>query len=177
MTKYLYLIVGESGTGKDTVVNLIRKYGGLTRVKSYTTRPSRNTKEDKLSHIFVDVMTKDDFSNAVAHTYYNGHDYWVTQSQLDKSDLYIIDPSGVDYFKEHYKGERPFKIINLYVDEQERINRMKSRGDNDENIKQRVFYDKSAFKNISADIKIENRTLQDCIKNICNYILSQEKGI
>lgn len=122
-------------------------------------------------------MTEDDFSNAVAHTHYNEYDYWVTQAQLDKSDLYIIDPSGIDYFKEHYKGERPFKIINLYVDEQERINRMKSRGDNDENIKQRVFYDKSAFKNIQADIKIENYILQDCIKNICNYILSQEKGI
>lgn len=176
-TKYLYLIVGESGTGKDTVVNSLNRYGGLTRVKSYTTRPSRSTEEDKLSHIFVDVMTKDDFSNAVAYTHYNEYDYWVTQSQLDKSDLYIIDPSGIDYFKEHYKGERPFKIINLYVDEQERINRMKSRGDNDENIKQRVFYDKSAFKNISADVKIENRTLQDCIKNILNYILSQEKGI
>lgn len=151
------------------------KGAGLTRVKSYTTRPFRNTPEDKLSHIFVSSIPQDT-SNIVAYTEYNGYQYWVTQDMVDNSDLYIIDTQGIDYFKEHYKGNRPFKIINVFADEEERKERMKKRGDSDDSIRNRIFYDKSAFKSLEFDVRIENYLLPICVKKICQYILEQERN-
>lgn len=151
------------------------KSADLTRVKSYTTRPSRNTKEDSLSHIFVSTSPKDK-SDIVAYTKYNGYQYWVTQDMVDNSDLYIIDTQGIDYFKEHYKGNRPFKIINVFADEEERKKRMKKRGDSENSIRDRIYYDKSAFKGLEYDVRIENHLLLMCVKKICQYILEEERN-
>lgn len=151
------------------------KSADLIRVKSYTTRPSRNTKEDNLSHIFVSTFPKDK-SDIVAYTEYNGYQYWVTQDMVDNSDLYIIDTQGIDYFKEHYKGNRPFKIINVFADEEERKERMRKRGDSENSIRDRIYYDKSAFTGLEYDIRIENYLLPICVKKICQYILEQERN-
>lgn len=48
----IYLIVGRSGSGKDTVVDYLCKHYGYKRIVSYTTRPPRNA-QDK--HIFVTI--------------------------------------------------------------------------------------------------------------------------
>jgi guanylate kinase len=48
----IYLIVGRSGFGKDTVVDCLCERYGYKRIISYTTRPRRN-EQDK--HIFVTI--------------------------------------------------------------------------------------------------------------------------
>lgn len=180
-TDILYLIIGESGTGKDTVVNQLCNQYGFTRVKSFTTRPSRNTSEDNMSHIFIndsemnDLMLYSACDPIVAYTEYNGYRYCVCGSFVNDASLYIIDPDGVDYFKAHYLGVRTFKIINLYTSSQNRISRMKGRGDNEDDIKKRVTYDVSAFKNIKADIRIKNEDLDTCVQDVYHYILEQER--
>lgn len=95
-----FLIVGRTGTGKDTVKELLMKKYGWRFVLSYTTRAKRSPDED--THIFI---THEDAnavpaSDKVAVTHIkNGNDtddeYFATRQQVMEADAYIIDPKGV----------------------------------------------------------------------------------
>ena len=109
MNDTLYLIVGKSGSGKDTVINKVCELFNYTKVISYTTRPMRTPDEN--THIFV---TDKDFNTAkdiVAYTRFNNYRYWATQEQCENNDFYIIDPAGINYFKSHYHGKKKIIII------------------------------------------------------------------
>ena len=49
--KIVFLVIGRSGCGKDTLVNYMCQKYGLKKLKSYTTRPQRPNEED--THIFI----------------------------------------------------------------------------------------------------------------------------
>ena len=86
MNDTLYLIVGKSGSGKDTVINKVCELFNYTKVISYTTRPMRTPDEN--THIFV---TDKDFNMAkdiVAYTRFNNYRYWATQEQCENNDFY-----------------------------------------------------------------------------------------
>ena len=102
MSYNIYLIVGKSGTGKTTMVNRLQNLG--PQVQSYTTRPKRS--EDETGHIFVTDEEFDKLQNICAYTEYNGYRYAATQEQVDDATFYVIDPEGVWYFVDHYKGEK-----------------------------------------------------------------------
>lgn len=87
-----YLIVGATATGKDTVAQILAKKG-LTQLKSYTDRPQRKGEAD--THIFVateDLPTQ----NVIAKTKIGPYTYLATKEQFDTSDVYVIDPKGVE---------------------------------------------------------------------------------
>lgn len=175
--KNIYLIVGASGTGKDTIVNHICDKTNLTRVKSYTTRPRRKGKTEKLSHIFVNDNQFRVLRNKVAYSEYNGYKYCATTKQIDNNDLYIIDEAGIESLVENYKGNKQFKIIKIYTSESERKRRMELRGDTPENIESRIEYDKYAFINkVIPDIEFENENMKLCALEIYKYICEQEKN-
>lgn len=88
----IYLIVGRTGSGKDYLANLLEKEG-LNVVKSYTTRPKRSETED--THIFITPEEAATFTDKVATTEINGHEYFATANQVNESDIYIIDPNGI----------------------------------------------------------------------------------
>ena len=48
MTKNLYCVVGESGAGKDVLINYMCKRYGYTKVASYTTRSIRTDYENDI---------------------------------------------------------------------------------------------------------------------------------
>lgn len=85
-------IVGRTGTGKDTLANILAEKG-LRILKSYTTRPQRTPDED--THIFINPEDVDKYPNKVATTNINGYDYFATAEQLEECDVYIIDPNGL----------------------------------------------------------------------------------
>lgn len=173
--KNIYLIIGESGTGKDTVANRLCNEYEMKRVKSYTTRPFRHTLTDYLSHEFISDEEFDSLTSIIAYTEYNGFRYCATQKQVDNADLYIIDTQGIDYFKKHYRGNKGIKIINLYTTKKNRKQRMKVRGDTLRDIKKRLLNDKKAFKEVIADVKIENDDLEKCVKDVYAYICANER--
>lgn len=109
--KPIFLILGESGCGKDTIVNILCDKYGYTRVKSYTTRPPRGTETDERSHIFVSEPEFDKLEDLVAYTRFDRYRYCATSEQIDNADLYIIDADGIKFFQEKYKGcRKPFVI-------------------------------------------------------------------
>lgn len=174
----LYCFVGESGSGKDTIVNeLCRRYG-YTRVISWTTRPPRvNDQADKKSHLFgtiEDYQTAKDNDDIVAETYFDGNYYWVTRQQLVEADLYIVDLTGLEQLLKTYR-DKPIVPFYISANKKTRKKRMKLRGDNRKQIRQRLKNDKKAFKDIEqfAPITINNddgKNIDDCISLVESII-------
>jgi len=175
--KNIYLICGASGAGKTRITSeLIKKYN-LKNLQSYTTRPKRELNE--YGHMFVTDKEFDELKDIVAYTYYRGNKYGATTEQVNNSDLYVIEPEGIRFFKEKYHGDKGIKIIAIDASVDLRILRMKLRGDSDEQIDQRVKVDTAIFKNLRdiADVIFENNDLNLTVKNIYEYICEQERGI
>ena len=175
-TKNIYLLVGESGNGKTAVAEELEKRYGLTSIRSYTTRPKRSP--DEAGHVFVSNEEFDKLDDLVAYTEFDKFRYGTTADQIEQNSLYIIDPAGVTYFKEHYLGNKHPYVIYLDTPMKERILRMHSRGDTDTQIVQRVINDIDAFDNVLefSDASIQNLDFEDCVTNCFRYILLREVG-
>ena len=85
------LIVGRTASGKDYVASLLEKRYGMARLRSYATRPPRFEGED--THVFIDDA---DVPDKVAVTRIGPYEYFATRQQVLASDIYVIDPRGVD---------------------------------------------------------------------------------
>lgn len=151
----IILLVGKSGSGKSAVANALNARYGLDAIQSYTTRPPRFDGED--GHIFV---SKEDFparDEWVAWTLFNGYEYCATQKQVDDNDVYVIDPAGIYYFKNKYRGMKTPIVVYLSATENTCITRMRHRGDPPLNVAERILNDKKEFANAEsvADIVID----------------------
>ena len=145
----IFLIMGESGSGKDTIVNKLCAKYGYKRIKSYTTRPSRGTATDVQSHIFVDDEQFDKLENLIAFTHFDRFRYAATAQQADEADLYIVDPAGIKYFNEHYRGSRKPYTIYIKASKADRFCWLKERYGGDaeatELAMHRIRHDEEAF--------------------------------
>ena len=141
MDNIIILLVGKSGSGKTTVADMLAEKYNLSVLKSYTTRPPRVNDD---SHIVsIDEFNK--LENKIAYTEFNGNYYCATAEQLDNNDIYVIDPDGIEYLKEHYHGSK--RLIDIYIDcdEKTRRSRMKQRDDTSEQIESRISNDEIKF--------------------------------
>lgn len=160
------LLIGESGSGKNTVQDNLEKLYGCVPLLSYTTRPKRTPDEN--THTFV---TMEEFEQivknekVVAFTNFDNNLYCATDKQLEQSDVYIIDVKGLQNLLD-LKFEKaidiPFVTVYLQVPEEERIKRMKKRGDSKQAIKQRIEHDRIAF---------------ECVSEICNYTIDNVDSV
>lgn len=169
--KNIYLIVGRSGSGKNSVVDGLSVRYHHTAIQSFTTRPQRY--EGETGHIFC---TKEQFDamdrEMVAYVHYNGYDYCATRAQVEVNDLYVIDPEGVSYFKRHYRGKKGVKVIHIKTNRWACAKNMRDRGGSESDIKRRIFLDNKWFSDIKADFSVHNRRghLGRCVEQIQNYI-------
>lgn len=143
---YIFLIVGPSGSGKTTLAKRLSLIG-LHELQSYTTRPPRFPGET--GHIFVSEFKAE---HPVAYTNFNGYDYWATAEQVDASDVYVIDPAGIEWFLSQYHGKRVPIIVYLDVPEDVCRARMKERGDSDEAVEGRIEHDRKAFEGVRTKV-------------------------
>lgn len=170
------LLVGKSGSGKNTVQDyLVNKYG-LKPLVSYTTRDKRYPEED--THIFItmqDFLNKqhDDF---IAYTFYNGNHYFATKEQFEESDVYIIDTLGVKYIR-NLNITSPYIVVYLDVPTDVRAERMAMRNDNSDMIADRIKYDETAFDGIEdlcnfSIANFDSEKTADAIAEFAGYIPS-----
>lgn len=146
----VFLIIGKSGAGKDTIVKELCDRYGYKRLISYTTRQRRYEGEN--THTFISEMeyvTHRDNGDIVAYTFYNGNHYFATMGQLYECDLYVIDPAGVNYLKERAKH---INLIGIYldIDSTGQMVRMLKRGDRFDQAVRRIENDREAFANIDT---------------------------
>lgn len=152
--KTIFCILGESGSGKDTLVEYTLKEFklDLKPVLSYTDRPIRQGEQNGKEHVFLskDEMTeflKSNKKDIAAYTQIGetGYRYCAMTSVIDRSDIYIIDPNGLKEFKER-TGDR-YNIISIYIDcpLKERRKRAEKRGDGVAKFEARVAAESNQF--------------------------------
>lgn len=175
MSDFIFLIVGPSGSGKTTLCDQLRVLSKLQVLESYTTRKPRY--EGERGHVFVRSL-EDCKDTIVAYTVFDGHEYWATQQQVEDSDLYVIDPEGVAYFRQHYTGKKWIKTILIDAPWQERYRRMRGRGDSIFAALRRLWHDRRVFRGWArqADFVIKNTELAWSFMNLDQYIKRCRRG-
>lgn len=131
--------------------------------------------ENETGHTFVNDTFFDQLANFIGYTSYGDYRYGATAEQADNSDLYVIDPAGVEFLRNHYNG-KPVKVITITSPVHTRINRMEQRGDKFSKIMERLLIDID-FRNFLGDFNIDNgdsTKLNDIVKKIHEYIVKCE---
>ncbi len=177
--KNIYLLMAPSGAGKTVIQELLCNTYKLTPVVSYTTRTRRFGEND--NHIFVTQEVFNALENKVAYVHYNGNDYCATLEQIENSDVYVIDPKGIEYFRKYYRGSKKIKIIYIQSPVHTRMNRMEERGDPFDMALERIVNDILSFYKAEdiADMIVNNNDttrLSDIVKQIWDYIEKCEEN-
>lgn len=183
-SKFIVLLVGPSGSGKTSTATILKNSYGWKELNSYTTREPRYPGE--LGHEFI---TEEMFQTAfkeygkddpmiAAYTDYNGHRYFSTQKQVEESNLYTVDPNGIDAFKNRYHGNKKVIIIYFDISKEGQKKRMMHRGDADQKIEERLICDSEVFTDEAksqADLVIqtENYTKKRVAQLIYEFVLDQ----
>ena len=172
----LLCVMAESSAGKDTLVSKLCERTNYTQLISYTTRPRRDNEGD--THIFV---TEEDYQQmfkdgvVAAYTEINNYKYWCTVDQLYTTDIYIIDPIGVNVLKSLNLPN--LKIVSVYINVPEEIRKQRaiSRGDHINVYRNRSLSERQQFrdmkKNMEVDYVVPNTELAKSVsvlKWICN---------
>lgn len=127
--KKLICVIGETGAGKDTIINMACKRKGNLHIKplcSYTTRPKRKSETDGVEHWFIkpdvahEIMSAQDL---LAYTKINdpsypteGYEYFTTLDQLKDENIYVIDPRGLESLMKYvHNGMIEICIIYIYT--------------------------------------------------------------
>lgn len=157
--KRIILLVGESASGKDSLAKQLEQ-DGYKLLKSYATRPKRTPEEN--THIFIQPEEVVKYKNKIiAFTQIGAYKYFATIDQVYESDIYIIDPAGVNYFKSKLPSDIKPIVIYINVDEQTRIKRARSRGDKEEIWQKRFVDELDQFTDFKKKAKFDY--------SICNY--------
>ena len=174
----LLCIMGESSSGKDTLVNKLCEMTGYNQLVSYTTRPRRVNEGD--THIFVtneDYQQMFEEGQVAAYTEINNCKYWCTINQLYQNDVYIIDCQGVEVLKSLNLPNLRMVTVYVNVPEEIRKERAKSRGDDMDVYRSRCLSERQQFrdmkKNMNVDYVIPNTELSKSV-SVLKWICSVE---
>ena len=159
MIDKMICIIGASGSGKTSVANILDKKYGLKQLRSYSTRKPRYDGDQE--HTYISVCEFESLQNMIASTVFNDHLYGATKEQYDSSDIYVIDPVGfynmLQIFVENqWEYKQPF-VVWLDTDVITRMIRMENRGDNAEQIQERVEHDARMFNDIVMMTFLKNK--------------------
>lgn len=172
----LYLIVGRTASGKDSLTQAVAKKLNLNILSSYATRPKRPGETNE--HIFITPQEVDQYrDDFVAYTKIGDYEYFSTKQQLLKSDFYIIDPNGVDFLKEKIKNIPDIELHIIYIaaSYEVRKNRaLSSRHDDKIVFEKRCAAEDEQFINFECEQgwhkRIENNNFNKSLLELEDYI-------
>ena len=152
----LLCVLGESSSGKDTLVAKLSKRTGLTAICSYTTRPRRDGEGE--THIFVDDTVYDEMlseGKIAAYTEISGFKYWTTTDQLYNNSYYIIDYDGLKTLKSLNLPN--LRIVSVYINVPETIRKERAmkRGDKLDIYRKRCLSEREQFRQMKIDMDVD----------------------
>ncbi|NGU31119.1 hypothetical protein G6Z34_13590 [Clostridium perfringens] len=153
MKKELFLVVGESGCGKDYSIDKLCKEFKKEKVVSRTTRKKRPNEMG--THLFVNNEQADrEFNKAIAKTIINNNRYYVLEEDLIDKIFYVIDVKGVHNMKD--KDKYNTTTVYIGVNPFKRSYRMFKRGDKIKDIVFRLMNDRKELRGFKADLTFKN---------------------
>ena len=154
----LYLIVGRSAAGKDTVTNLVAKKTGLLKVVSCTDAKIRSDQRNGREHWFLTPAEMDrplESEQILAYTKIGDHRYCVPSRYVGgKTRLYIIDPDGVRSL-----SSKKFRLVPFYISVPDEVRKKRGMARKGFDMEKRLAAEDaefSAFEKEGAYIEIDN---------------------
>ncbi len=149
------ILVGKAASGKDYARQQLQNYGFKYCV-SHTTRPPREGEVNGIDYHFISLdsaihhfIEKNLFYEYVQ---FNGWIYGTSLDEFEKSDLFIMTPSGISKLKPEDREES--FIVYIDIPENVRRERLLKRNDAD-NVERRLAADDKDFENfIDFDSRI-----------------------
>ena len=181
---HMIVLTGASASGKTVTALDLQKRHGLVKAITTTTREKRVGESDGVEYFFI---SKEEFlkrlkeNKFVEHSLYNGNYYGCGVDQVSDNKIVVLDPNGLHAFLK-LKDKNVVSFL-LIADENTRRLRMVSRGDKEENVKQRIKNDVVDFSldkigKVDFVINTENHTIEgvsDMIYNLYQQKLKQKK--
>lgn len=174
-----FLFVGRTCSGKSSIAKAVSEKLGLRVVKSYTTRqPRNNEKNGESDHYFI---SEDEFDmldsvyGFVAETEINNVKYATTYDELKKSDIYVIDPNGVENLMRICGSDFEFVTVYIRVPYKVAEERYVQRGGTKKDFKARYDSENDQFKEYEKrrefDFHLLNDgSLEDSVSSVCEWI-------
>ncbi|MBA2851701.1 guanylate kinase [Methanococcus maripaludis] len=168
MKPTVIVLFGKSGSGKSSVEKKLCEEYDFHKCISHTTRPIRPGEVDGVDYHFVDKSIFENHNDYIEVTSYNGNVYGLHKSEIksDKINVVVMEPNGVQQITNN-SNYNVIKVM-IQVDDAIVIDRMRLRGDNDDDIFKRLKVDAETFKDAEAlaDFVIVNHKC----KKTCNSI-------
>lgn len=171
-----FLFLGRTASGKSSIAKAVCEKMGLTQVVSYTTRPMRKSEKNEADHIFITDEEVSKYEDDIAaYTEINGYKYFTTYDVIDKSDIYVIDPIGVDNLKIKC-GDR-YEFVEIYIRTPQDLSetRARLRGDKLKDFKQRWVVENQQFtdyenRHTFAWHLRNDRPFDESVDKVCSWI-------
>lgn len=127
----LIAICGQAGSGKDTILHLLRKYD-INEIVSCTTRPIRQGEQDGVNYHY---LTNEEFAQKIMNgdmleaQVFNGWTYGTAKSSLnsDKWNVGVFNPEGIEDLLESHSLD--IRIFYIYAPDKLRVMRQLTRED------------------------------------------------
>lgn len=155
----MLIICGKSASGKDTIKKELIAKHGFSGIVTYTTRPQRKGEVDGVDYHFVSEEEFKMMINSGFFLEWKQYDtvqgIWYYGSALDDYDgadentVVILTPSGYFDFLNRSGNSNNHLCIYLYANLATIKKRLKSRGDNKEEIERRIVKDNEDFKDFA----------------------------
>lgn len=142
----MIILIGASASGKTEAAKMLGKLFGVKKVVTTTTRAMRVGETDGVDYFFVsqEEFARREKARRFAETaVYSGNHYGTGLDQIGSEKVLIVEPQGYKNFR---KLNDP-TIISFFIDVPESLRgeRMRLRGDKEENIARRLSTDRVDF--------------------------------
>lgn len=169
----LILLVGHSGSGKDTILKIFQEYGFETIV-SYTTRPPRDYEVNGKDYHFIseaDFKTLLNMGFFLEYQSYRDWLYGTAKQDYGDNKVLIVAKEGMIQLMNKVPN---IIAIHIKADEEVRKQRLYDRGDNKEEVERRIVCDRVDFKDVEkyTHFTLPNNTndIKILVKNVSSFI-------